>query len=136
MSNSVVDKTAQVGSGTIYGNFCVFGADVTIGAGCFVGNNVIIHEGSRIGDNVRIDDNTVIGKLPMRAANSAVTKDQELPSANIGSDCIIGTSVVIYRGAELGNKILVADLSTVRENVTIGALLKYRFIPVPKFRIF
>ncbi|MCP4706898.1 MAG: N-acetyltransferase [candidate division Zixibacteria bacterium] len=120
MTNSIIDKTAQVGSGTTYGNFCVIGADVIIGADSVIGNNVIIHTGSNIGNNVRIDDNTVIGKLPMRAANSAVTKEQELPSAVIGSDCIIGTSVVIYRGAELGSKILVADLSTVRENVTIG----------------
>ena len=35
-------------------------------------------------------------------------------------NCIIGTSVVIYRGARLGKKVLVADLSTVRENVEIG----------------
>ncbi len=120
MLNSVIDKTAQIGSGTKYGNFCVIGADVSIGAGCIIGNNVIIHDGTNIGDRVRIDDNTVIGKFPMKAANSAVTKELELPPANIGSDCIIGTSVIIYRGAELGDKILVADLSTVRENVTIG----------------
>lgn len=120
MSNSVIEKTAQIGSGAKYGNFCVFGANVVIGAGSVIGNNVIIHEGTKIGDNVRIDDGAVIGKFPMRAANSAVTKEQELSPTMIGSDCIIGTSVVIYRGAELGNKILVADLATVRENVIIG----------------
>jgi len=49
-----------------------------------------------------------------------VTKDQELPPAIIGSNSIIGTSVIIYRGAYLGEKILVADLSTVRENDSIG----------------
>jgi acetyltransferase-like isoleucine patch superfamily enzyme len=87
-----------------------------------IGNNVVIHEGTIVGDNVRIDDNTVIGKYPMRAANSAVTKDQELPSTEIGPDCIIGTSAVIYRGCKLGEKVLVADLATVRENVTVGSL--------------
>jgi len=120
MSNSVIDKTAQIGANTKYGNFCVFGADVKIGAGCIIGNNVIIYNETKIGDNVRIDDGAVIGKFPMRAANSAVTKEQQLPPAVVGSDCIIGTGVIIYRGAELGNKILVADLSTVRENVTVG----------------
>jgi UDP-3-O-[3-hydroxymyristoyl] glucosamine N-acyltransferase len=62
----------------------------------------------------------VIGKFPMRAANSAVTKEQELPSATIGSDCIIGTGVVVYRGADIGIKVLIADLATVRENVSVG----------------
>ncbi|MEW5923923.1 MAG: DapH/DapD/GlmU-related protein [Candidatus Zixiibacteriota bacterium] len=120
MNNSVIDKSVKIGDGTTYGQFCVFDKDVTIGNSCRFGNNVVIHAGSRVGDNVRIDDGTVIGKYPMRAANSAVTRDQELPPTMIGSDCIMGTNVVIYRGAEIGRKVLVADLSTVRENVTIG----------------
>jgi len=120
MTNQVIDNSAVIGDGTRYGSFCVFEADVVVGRGCLIGHNVVIHAGSRIGDNVRLDDNTVVGKNPMRAANSAVTKEQQLPPTVIGSDCIIGTGVVIYRGAEIGRKVLVADLSTVRENVTIG----------------
>ncbi|MGE5692589.1 MAG: DapH/DapD/GlmU-related protein [Candidatus Zixiibacteriota bacterium] len=117
---SKIAKSAKLGKGTKVGEFSVIGAKVKVGAGCLIGNGVFIHEGSEIGSNVRIDDNTVIGKQPMRAANSAVTKEQELPPAKIGDNCIIGTSVVIYAGSVLGNKVLVADLSTVRENVTVG----------------
>lgn len=120
MNNSVIDESAKIGDNSSHGQFCVIGAGVSIGTGCVIGNNVIIHDDTRIGDNVRVDDGTVIGKFPMRAANSAVTKDQELPGTVIGSDCIIGTNVVIYRGAEIGKKVLIADLSTVRENVTVG----------------
>ena len=120
MNTSVIDKSVRMGEGTKHGHFCHFAHDVEIGKGCLIGHNVIIHSGTRIGNNVRIDDGAVIGKFPMRAANSAVTKDQELPPSIIGSDCIIGTNVVIYRGADIGQKVLIADLSTVRENVTIG----------------
>ncbi len=120
MSTKIIDETAVIGKNTNIGHFCVASKNVKIGEGCVIGNNVIIHEDTVIGDNVRIDDNTVIGKIPMKAANSAVTKDQKLPPAKIGSDCIIGTSVVIYRGCNIGQKVLVADLSTVRENVEIG----------------
>jgi len=117
---SKIAKSAKLGKGTKVGEFSVIGAKVKVGAGCLIGNGVVIHEGSEIGSNARIDDNTVVGKQPMRAANSAVTKEQELPPAKIGDNCIIGTSVVIYAGSVLGNKVLVADLSTVRENVTVG----------------
>ncbi len=120
MSTSVISSSAVLGSGTTLGQFCVIGDKVTIGAGCVIGNQVIIHDGTSIGDNVRIDDGTIIGKRPMRAANSAVTSDKEVPAAVIASNCIIGTHVVIYRGCQIGNKVLVADLSTIRENVTIG----------------
>jgi UDP-2-acetamido-3-amino-2,3-dideoxy-glucuronate N-acetyltransferase len=120
MADVFIDKSARIGEGTVYGKFCVFGARAEIGRGCQIGNNVIIHPDSKIGDNVRIDDGTVIGKLPMKAANTAVTKEQTLPPTEIGSDCIIGTGVVVYRGCTIGRKVLIADLSTVRENVTVG----------------
>lgn len=115
-----VDKTAKIGEGTKLGKYTVVDRDVQIGKGCIIGNNVTIYPETQIGDFVRIDDNTVIGKLPMKAATSATTKEQKLPPAKIGDNCLIGTSVVIYAGSELGNKVLVADLSTVRENVKVG----------------
>lgn len=120
MVENFIDQTANIGKNTKIGYFCVMDKNVKIGKNCVIGNNVVIHEDTIIGDNVRIDDNTVIGKRPMRAANSAVTKDEDLPPAVIGDNCIIGTSVVIYRGCKIGQKVLVADLSTVRENVEIG----------------
>jgi len=120
MSTSKIDSSVQIGTGTHYGEFCVFDPQVQIGMSCEIGSHVIIHAGAVIGDRVRIDDGAVIGKLPMKAANTAVTKAQELPPTEIGPDCIIGTHTVIYRGCRLGQKVLVADLSTVRENVTVG----------------
>jgi UDP-2-acetamido-3-amino-2,3-dideoxy-glucuronate N-acetyltransferase len=115
-----IDSKAKLGKGTKVGWYSVILENVQIGKECTIGNNVTIYSRTKIGDYVRIDDNTVIGKKPMKAARSAITKEQELPPAKIGDNCIIGTSVVIYKGAVLGNKILVADLSTIRENVTIG----------------
>jgi acetyltransferase-like isoleucine patch superfamily enzyme len=120
MAYSVLSPSALLGSGTVHGDFCRFGDNVRVGKNCEIGSNVIVHDDTVIGDNVRIDDGAVIGKRPMRAANSAVTKDQELPGTRIGNNCIVGTHVVIYRGAEIGEKVLIADLSTVRENVKIG----------------
>lgn len=115
-----IDPNAKLGENVKVGWYTVIGEEVQIGKGCVIGNNVSIYPGTKIGDCVRIDDNAVIGKKPMKAVRSATTKEHELPPAEIGDNCIIGTSVVIYRGAVLEKKILVADLSTIRENVTIG----------------
>lgn len=120
MSRSIIADTASIGAQTRFGEFCVFGENVRIGRGCVIGHHVVIHDDTVVSDNVRIDDGAVIGKNPMRAANSAVTKEQELPPCTIDADCIIGTNVVIYRGCEIGRKVLVADLATIRENVSIG----------------
>lgn len=116
----VISKTAKIDPSSRLGEYCVIGDDVTIGAGCVIGHHVVIHDGTVIGENVRIDDFACIGKRPMKAANSAVTKDTGLPACTIGDGAIIGTSAVIYRGCILKDKVLAADFATVRERVSIG----------------
>ncbi len=112
--NNNIHPTAKIGE------YCVIGNNVHIGEHCVIGHHVVIHDDTVIGDRVRIDDFTCIGKRPMKAANSAVTKETDLPACQIGSDSIIGTGAVIYRGCVLGDKVLAADLATVRERVQIG----------------
>jgi len=119
-STSIVDPTAVLGQGTTVGEGCVIGPNVRIGAGCRIGHLVVIHPDTAVGNEVRIDDHATLGKLPMRAANSATTKEQELPALRLGDHCIVGTGVVLYRGAAIDSKVLMADLCTVRENVAIG----------------
>jgi len=120
MNTGFIDSSAKIGEGTSVGHLAVIGKNVVIGTGCVIGHHVVIHDDTVLGNNIRVDDHTVIGKEPMRAANSATTKDQKLPACRIADDCIIGTGAIIYRGSELGRRVLVADLATVRENVTIG----------------
>ena len=119
MAGSVHDS-ARLGAGSTLGEHCVIGENVTIGTGCVIGNHVVIHADTQIGNDVRIDDHATLGKLPMRAANSATTKEQVLPPLTVGDTSIVGTGVVLYRGAAIDAKVLMADLCTVRENVTIG----------------
>jgi len=120
VTTSVIAETASLGEATLLGEFCRVGENVTIGSRCEIGSGVVIHDDSTIGDGVRIDDGAVIGKLPMRAANTAVTRERQLSPARVGSNCIIGTSTVIYRGCQIGARVLVADLATIREDVVIG----------------
>ena len=119
-STSIVDPTAVLGQGTTVGEGCVIGHNVRIGAGCRIGHLVVIHPDTTVGNEVRVDDHATLGKLPMRAANSATTKEQELAALRLGDYCIVGTGVVLYRGAAIDSKVLMADLCTVRENVAIG----------------
>ncbi len=121
MPDVVIARSAVVAETVKFGHNVVVMENVKIGGGSLLGNNVVVHPDSVIGSNVRIDDNAVIGKLPMKAANSATTRDGALPPCHIGDNCIVGTSVVIYRGCSIGNKVLIADLSSVRENVKIGS---------------
>ena len=114
--------SAQIGAGTRLGHNSVIHQNVLVGENCSIGSGVVIHAESVIGDNVRIDDNTVIGKLPMKAALSAVTTDQQLKPCVIAANCLIGAMVVIYRGCILKSQVMVADLASLREDVEVGEL--------------
>ncbi|MCD4652263.1 MAG: N-acetyltransferase [Candidatus Cloacimonetes bacterium] len=116
-----IDKTARVGTGTTIGSGSVINENVSIGADCKIGYHVVIHAGTRIGDGVRIDDHTVIGKQPMRSPRSIFTSDKQMEPTEIGNDCLIGTGVIIYAQCKMEDHNLVADLATIRENVTLGS---------------
>lgn len=117
-----MDKSGMgTADGIVKGEYCVIEKGAVIGKNCVLGHHTVIRANSVIGDNVRIDDFADIGKLPMKAANSAVTKSSvSLPPAVIGSGSIIGTGAIVYAGCQIGENVLIADLATVREDVKIG----------------
>ena len=117
---TAVDRTAAIDPSATLGEGCVVGPGARIGADCRIGHHVVVHADTVVGRDVRIDDHATLGKRPMRAANSATTKEQELAPLTIGDFAIVGTGAVLYRGAAIGERVLMADLCTVRENVTIG----------------
>jgi UDP-2-acetamido-3-amino-2,3-dideoxy-glucuronate N-acetyltransferase len=121
-SDTTKDRLADRFAGVTFGENVFVGQDVSIGEGSVVGHHVVIHEGSRIGANVRLDDGCVIGKLPMRSTVSAITREVTLPPAVLGNGCLVGSHVIVYRGASVGAGVLIADLATVREETTIGDL--------------
>lgn len=118
----LVHPSATVGEGTVLGHGTVVHQGVRIGRGCTFGCYAVVHEGTVIGDNVRVDDHAVLGKLPMKAAASAITQVRDLAALTIGEGCLFGAGAIVYRGATIGAKVMIADLATVREDVTIGEM--------------
>ena len=121
MIHSSIASTSTMGNDVSIGRFCVIGENVVVGRGCRIGNHVILHDGTRLGEEVRIDDNAVAGKQPMRSVRSALPDVGEQPPVIVGDRCIIGTGAILYAGCRLHDDVMVADLATVRENVTIGS---------------
>ncbi|MFA5498698.1 MAG: DapH/DapD/GlmU-related protein [Candidatus Cloacimonadia bacterium] len=118
--NQFIDKTAVIGKETKIGYNVIISEGVRIGEGCQIGHNVVIHKDTVIGEGVRIDDNTVIGKLPMRSPRSIFAEEKNYQATSIGDNCLIGANVIIYVQAEIGEKNLIADLATIRENTKLG----------------
>lgn len=118
-ATAIIHPSARIHESVIIGDFCVIEANVRIGEGCVIGHHAVIRRGTVVGNDVRIDDHAVIGKQPMRAARSATTDQRTQPGAILGHKVIVGTGAVLYAGCKIGNKVLVADLATIREDVEV-----------------
>lgn len=120
--NKHIDSSVKLGNNVTIGYNCVILENVEIGDDCLIGHNVVIHAGSKIGSAVRIDDNVIIGKKPLSSPRSIFKVPTDLKPAVIGDFCQIGANVVIYCQCVIGQRNLIADLATIRENVSMGDL--------------
>ena len=118
----MMSKLTDVGSNFSMGEYCVIEDYVVIGKNVTLGHHVVLRAGTVIGNDVRIDDFACVGKLPMKAANSAVTSGETPGNCIICDGVMIGTGGIVYRGAEIGRGCLVADQAVVRENVSVGEM--------------
>ena len=120
MPNYISD-TAKLGENLTLGYNVIIEDNVFIGSNVEIGHNVIIRENVQIGDNCKILDGAILGKMPAVASMSATTgAPRELPPLVIGKAVTVGAGCVIYRGAEIADRVFFGDLATVREDVTIG----------------
>jgi len=119
MANGI-DATAEIGENVQIGLGTIIGKNVQIGNDVQIGHHVVIHPDTIIGNQVRIDDHAVLGKLPMRASAIAIQQSEDLPPLQVGNETMIGTGAVLYRGAKIGTKCLIADYASVREETTVG----------------
>lgn len=115
----LISSRAMISPDVLIWEGVVIEDNVRIGSGCRIGYHVILHEGTILENDVWVGDHTVLGKLPFRAANSALTAPKPLSALEIRRDTKIGALCVLYRGAVLSEKVFIGDLASVREEVSI-----------------
>lgn len=117
---AIIGEANTFGENVSIGCYAIIGNNITIGENTKIGNGVIIYDGTVIGKNVRIDDNTVVGKLPMSVSASSLKRDNNLVGCSIGDNCVIGTAAILYKGSNIDNNCMIADIATIRESVSVG----------------
>jgi acetyltransferase-like isoleucine patch superfamily enzyme len=106
-----------------FGDHVTVGPGVAIGAGARVSSGVRIYPGTRIGTNTVVLENAVLGRPTIIPPESGLVRRElgaEMPPLLIGSACVIGANVVLYRGTTVGDRCIICDLTSVRENCSLG----------------
>lgn len=108
--------------GVQFGRNVVIAPRVSIGAGSQIGSGSCIYPGTRLGRDVVVLENSVLGRptlLP--AANETVKRvlPDDIPPLEVGAGSVIGASVVLYRGSRLGERCIICDLASIREECVL-----------------
>ncbi len=94
--------------------------------GVVIGENVIIHDyvviypKTIIGKGTEIYDHCVLGKLPTSPGITSRKVKTDFEDLIIGSECILCPGVVLYAGTKIGNKSLLGDYCSIREECVVG----------------
>jgi acetyltransferase-like isoleucine patch superfamily enzyme len=86
----------------------------------YVGNNVTIYPAVCVGPRCIIMDGAVLGRIPI--ANKTITRAvrSEFRELAIGEDTIVGCNSVLYTGSRFGKRVMIGDLTSVREGSEIA----------------
>ena len=109
----------QKGTGCQIGANVSLSPDTVLGDNVLIGNNVTIYPKVSIGDHCHILDGAVIGRLPMSTGITTLPLTTEYWPVQIGPGCIIGCNSVLYTNVTLGERVLIGDLSAVREGTVL-----------------
>ncbi|MDD3151244.1 MAG: DapH/DapD/GlmU-related protein [Candidatus Gastranaerophilales bacterium] len=118
--SAYIAPSAKIGENCAVGRNAVIMDDVVIGDNVCIGCNVVLHKGVALGKGSFVDDNSVLGRTPRAGALSKAKKAQDLPPLKIGADCVISACAIIYQGTEIGDRVMIGDLVSIREENIIG----------------
>ncbi len=126
-ANAIIERNAELGSGTVVGAGCFIGEGVRIGAGSWLAPRVVIQASATLGERCIIHAGAVIGADGFGFAadhDKSWVKIPQTGSVQIGNDVEVGANTTIDRGTfsdtRLGNGVKLDNLIQVAHNVEIG----------------
>ena len=97
-----------------------FSSDTRIGERTVIGNNVTFYPGVSVGSDCRIFDGAVLGRMPRSPGNTTRPVLTETRPLTIGDGSIIGANAVLYTDIQIGRRVLIGDLASIREGCRLA----------------
>jgi acetyltransferase-like isoleucine patch superfamily enzyme len=94
--------------------------DVILDPDTFIGNNVTLYPGVEVGKGSVLLDGAVVGRIPISNGSTTRPIESSFGRVIVGSGSIIGANCVLYTNIRLGDRVLIGDLASIREDCTIG----------------
>lgn len=92
--------------------------DAQIGKNVTIGQFVTIHADVQVGDGCFILDGAVLGRAP-RTTSTMTRNLKPTGPLVLGRDCVVGCHAVLYGGSTIGERVMISDLASMREDCEI-----------------
>lgn len=94
--------------------------DVIIEEEVIIHDFVVIYPNTVIKKGTEVFDHCVLGKLPTSPGITSRKIKTSFPSLIIGEHCVLCPGVVLYTGTTIGNRTLLGDYCSIREECVVG----------------
>lgn len=95
-------------------------ASAEVGAGAFLGRGATLYPGVHVGDGCVVLDGAVLGRMPIPNPTTTRPVTAAFGRLELGAGSIVGANAVLYTGSRFGQKVLIGDLTSVREGCDVG----------------
>lgn len=94
--------------------------NVEIGDDVIIHDYVVIYPNTKIGAGCEIFDHCVLGKLPTSPGITSRKLKETFSTLVVGENCVLCPGVVLYAGSEIGERNLLGDFCSIREECKTG----------------
>jgi UDP-N-acetylglucosamine acyltransferase len=136
---AVVSPSAEIGSSTQIGPFCVIEPEAKIGPDCILENRVVVKAGTIVGARNRVFEGSVLGGLPQHVRipdrpggliigsgnvireNVTIHRALEEPHATVlGDNCLLMVNTHVAHDCRVGNHVIVTNNAMLAGHVTVA----------------
>ncbi len=86
----------------------------------YLGHHVTVYPAVCVETGCIIMDGAVLGRIPIANRSTTLPVRSEFSELLIGAGTIVGCNSVLYTGSRVGNRVMIGDLTSIREGANIG----------------
>lgn len=111
----------KVSDKAIIAKTAVIHDDVVIEDDVIIHDYVVVYPNTTIKKGCEIFDHCVLGKLPTSPGITSRKLKKSFSRLEIGENCVLCPSVVLYAGSKIGSNNLLGDFCSIREECKVGS---------------
>ncbi len=111
---------SEISNNAVIASTAIIHEDVVIEDDVIIHDYVVIYPNTVVKKGTEIYDHCVLGKLPTSPGITSRALKTKYDTLEVGEHCVLCPGVVLYAGTKIGNRNLLGDFCSIREECKVG----------------